>query len=71
MRREATVVRVKVADKNRANQLRANLAEWTESPSSLLFFRNLRELTIDGPAAPDQLLTIADRDQLERGFRRL
>ena len=46
--REATVVRVKVADKNRANQLRANLAEWTESPSSLLFFRNLRELTIDG-----------------------
>ena len=32
---------------------------------------NLRELPIDGPAAPDEILTIADRDQLERGFRRL
>ena len=25
----------------------------------------------DGPAAPDDLLTIGDRDQLDRGFRRL
>ena len=32
---------------------------------------NLRVLPVDGPAAPDDLLTIADRDQLERGFRRL
>jgi len=32
---------------------------------------NLRVLPIDGPAAPDALLSIADRDQLERGFRRL
>ena len=32
---------------------------------------NLRVLPIDGPAAPDDLLTVADRDQLERGFRRL
>lgn len=32
---------------------------------------NLRVLPIDGPAAPDDMLTIADRDQLERGFRRL
>jgi len=32
---------------------------------------NLRVLPIDGPAAPDDLLTLADRDQLERGFRRL
>ena len=32
---------------------------------------NLRALPIDGPAAPDELLTIADRDLLERGFRRL
>ena len=31
----------------------------------------LRVLPVDGPAAPDALLTIADRDQLERGFRRL
>jgi RNA polymerase sigma-70 factor (ECF subfamily) len=32
---------------------------------------NLRVLPIDGPAAPDDLLSLADRDQLERGFRRL
>ena len=32
---------------------------------------NLRVLPIDGPAAPDALLTVADRDLLERGFRRL
>ena len=32
---------------------------------------SLRVLPVDGPAAPDELLTVADRDQLERGFRRL
>jgi RNA polymerase sigma-70 factor, ECF subfamily len=32
---------------------------------------NLRVLPVDGPAAPDDLLSLADRDQLERGFRRL
>ena len=32
---------------------------------------NLRVLPIDGPAAPDEFLSIADRDLLERGFRRL
>ena len=32
---------------------------------------NLRVLPVDGPAAPDDLLTLADRDQLERGFQRL
>jgi RNA polymerase sigma-70 factor (ECF subfamily) len=32
---------------------------------------NLRVLPIDGPAAPDPLLGLGDRDQLERGFRRL
>ncbi|HSG84953.1 MAG TPA: sigma-70 family RNA polymerase sigma factor [Candidatus Limnocylindrales bacterium] len=31
----------------------------------------LRELATDGPAAPDELLSLHDRDQLERGFRRL
>jgi RNA polymerase sigma-70 factor (ECF subfamily) len=31
----------------------------------------LRVLPIDGPAAPDELLSVADRDQLDRGFRRL
>jgi RNA polymerase sigma-70 factor, ECF subfamily len=32
---------------------------------------NLRLLPVDGPAAPDDLLGVADRDQLDRGFRRL
>ena len=32
---------------------------------------NLRVLPVDGPAAPDELLSVGDRDQLERGFRRL
>jgi RNA polymerase sigma factor (sigma-70 family) len=32
---------------------------------------NLRVLPIDGPAAPDELLSVADRDLLEGGFRRL
>jgi len=32
---------------------------------------NLRVLPADGPAGPDELLAVADRDLLERGFRRL
>jgi RNA polymerase sigma-70 factor (ECF subfamily) len=33
---------------------------------------NLRVLPVDdGPAAADEMLTIGDRDQLDRGFRRL
>jgi RNA polymerase sigma-70 factor (ECF subfamily) len=32
---------------------------------------NVRSLPLEGPATPDSTLTIADRDQLERGFRRL
>jgi RNA polymerase sigma-70 factor (ECF subfamily) len=32
---------------------------------------NLRVLPVDGPAAPDELLSVGDRELLERGFRRL
>jgi len=32
---------------------------------------NLRVLPLDGPLAPDALLGVVDRDQLDRGFRRL
>jgi RNA polymerase sigma-70 factor, ECF subfamily len=32
---------------------------------------NLRLLPIDGPAGPDDLVSVAVRDQLERGFARL
>jgi RNA polymerase sigma-70 factor (ECF subfamily) len=32
---------------------------------------NLRVLPVDGPVAPDDLLSVADRDELDRAFRRL
>jgi RNA polymerase sigma-70 factor (ECF subfamily) len=32
---------------------------------------NLRVLPLDGPPAPDDFLSVADRDLLDRGFRRL
>ena len=32
---------------------------------------NLRVLPLDGPAAPDELVSVANRDLLDRGFRRL
>jgi RNA polymerase sigma-70 factor (ECF subfamily) len=32
---------------------------------------NVRVLPVDGPAGPDPLLSVVDRDQLERVFRRL
>jgi RNA polymerase sigma-70 factor (ECF subfamily) len=32
---------------------------------------NVRVLPIDGPASPDAYATVVERDQLERGFRRL
>jgi RNA polymerase sigma-70 factor (ECF subfamily) len=32
---------------------------------------NLRVLPLDGPPAADELMGVADRDQLDRGFRRL
>ena len=32
---------------------------------------NLRALPLEGPAGPDDLIGVADRDQLDRGFRRL
>jgi RNA polymerase sigma-70 factor (ECF subfamily) len=32
---------------------------------------NVRVLPVDGPAAPDTLVSVADRDALDRAFRRL
>ena len=32
---------------------------------------NVRVLPVDGPAGPDELITVADRDALDRAFRRL
>lgn len=75
---DSTIVRVTVADKNRGNQLRGSLQEWSESPSSLLFFKNLRELSIDGtvvrkrvtkqgPVERSQFLTLTG-EETERLF---
>jgi RNA polymerase sigma-70 factor (ECF subfamily) len=32
---------------------------------------NIRVLPLDGPAGPDELASLVDRDEVERGFRRL
>jgi hypothetical protein len=39
---------VKIADKNRQNELEKNLLEWKDCPYSLLFFKNLRTLSVGG-----------------------
>lgn len=43
-----TIVRVRVADEHRLNELEQSLRSWESSPASLLFFRNLKELDING-----------------------
>ena len=43
-----TVIRVRITDPHRAEQLRQNFEEWAQSPASLLFFNSLKELTIEG-----------------------
>jgi hypothetical protein len=42
-----TLVSVKIQDGHREDELGKNLSEWRQSPVSLLFFRNLRELTLN------------------------
>ncbi len=46
----STVVRVRVADEHRLKELEQSLRSWATSPASLLFFRNLKELDINGCA---------------------
>lgn len=41
-----TRIMVAVSDKNRMAEVQKNLEEWAKSPISLLFFRNIRRLTI-------------------------
>lgn len=43
-----TRVTVRVDDPNRERELDKNLAEWVASPASLLFFRHVRELEVNG-----------------------
>ena len=44
---------------------------YSEARRKRAWISTIRELPIDGPAAPDELASLADRDEVERGFRRL
>ena len=44
---------------------------YAESRRRRRWTNNIRVLPVDGPAAPDDLATVLDRDRLDRGFRRL
>jgi len=43
-----TSIRVRIEDSSRTLELEKNLEEWSRSPASLLFFQNIRKLTISG-----------------------
>jgi RNA polymerase sigma-70 factor, ECF subfamily len=44
---------------------------YAEARRGRLWSANVRVLPVDGPAGPDDTLGVADRDQIDRGFRRL
>ncbi len=44
---------------------------YAEARRSRRWTTNVRVLPVDGPATPDAHLSVADRDELERAFRRL
>jgi RNA polymerase sigma-70 factor (ECF subfamily) len=44
---------------------------YDESQRARKWTANVRALPLEGPSAPDETATIADREQLERAFRRL
>jgi len=46
-------------------------ATYAEARRSRAWNAHVRILPVDGPAGPDEMLSIDDRDRLERGFRRL
>jgi RNA polymerase sigma-70 factor (ECF subfamily) len=44
---------------------------YAEARRKRAWMTNVRVLPIDGPAGPDALASLIDRDEVERGFRRL
>jgi len=44
---------------------------YAEARRGRLWNANVRVLPLEGPAGPDEVLSVDDRDRLERGFRRL
>lgn len=43
-----TQIRVKIKDANRQQELKRNLSEWSSSPMSLLFFKSIQSIEIEG-----------------------
>lgn len=69
----STVIRVRIEDRNREDELRKNLEEWAESPVSLLFFNSIRHLRIQdqlierrvtgpGPVPDSELVELTGKD---------
>jgi hypothetical protein len=52
-----TRISVPFADSRRLKQLRMNLEEWATSPVSLVFFRNLQELTVESHKVSKEILS--------------
>jgi RNA polymerase sigma factor (sigma-70 family) len=46
-------------------------ASYAEGRRQRAWSANIRVLPVDGPTAPDELDSMIDRDEVERGFRRL
>jgi RNA polymerase sigma-70 factor, ECF subfamily len=44
---------------------------YAEARRKRAWITSIRTLPVDGPAGPDELASLADRDEVERGFRRL
>ena len=66
-----TQVRVEIKDEHRRKELAKNLKEWASSPLSLLFFRNIMDLTIEdwrvrripmgpGPTSNSEWVTLSE-----------
>jgi len=51
-----TRISVPIADKPRLGQIRKNFEDWATSPASLLFFRNLQELTVESQTLRKQVV---------------
>ncbi len=52
-----TQIRVPIQDSARETELRKNFDEWAKSPASLLFFRHIAELEVDGKRIAKQSLS--------------
>jgi len=61
-----TCVRVPLEDAHRTAELRKNLDDWKQSPSSLLFFRCIKRLTIDGSSVEKRRLSPGPSGDSER-----